>query len=68
MEQRSDYPDTGSAPDCSGPYGVSRIEAEGLYTLRLVYVLLFEPPALTGNSILKHALSNGKVLRVLAES
>jgi hypothetical protein len=35
--------------------------------LRLVYVLLFEPLPLTGNSLLKRTLSNRKVLRVVAD-
>jgi hypothetical protein len=32
------------------PGAHSRSKPEGLYTLRMVYVLLLEPPALTGNS------------------
>ena len=43
-----------------------RTRAEGLYQLRLVYVILYEPQSLTGGSW-KRTLSNRKVLRVLAD-
>lgn len=40
----------------------------GLYTLRLVYVVLLERPPMHENSTVKRALSTKKVLRVFADS
>ncbi|HEX3684982.1 MAG TPA: hypothetical protein VHU83_20780 [Bryobacteraceae bacterium] len=43
-------------------------KAPGLYTLRLVYVILIERPPMHESSTVKRALSTKKVLRVFADS
>lgn len=42
-------------------------KATGLYTVRLLYVILFEPSTLADNKALKRTISTKKVLRVLAQ-
>ncbi|MGI9072255.1 MAG: VirB4 family type IV secretion system protein [Bryobacteraceae bacterium] len=42
-------------------------KASGLYTIRLVYVLVYEQPALTRNNALKRTVSTKKVLRIVTE-
>lgn len=42
-------------------------KAGGLYTLRLVYVLVYEQPTLTKQNALKRTLSTKKVLRIVTD-
>jgi Type IV secretory pathway, VirB4 components len=67
LPHRSDYPTIAVLETVQGRIEYLQSKPEGLYTLRLVYVLLFEPPTLSENSLLKRTLSNKKSLRVLAD-
>ncbi len=42
-------------------------KATGLYTIRLFYVLLYEPPMLSRSGMLNRTLATNKVLQVLAD-
>ena len=67
IEQRTDYANAAVRQTVQDRRDYLQSKPEGLYTLRLIYVLLFEPPALTANSLLRRTLSNRKVLRVMAD-
>lgn len=67
LDHQADYPNPAVRQTVQDRRDYLQSKPEGLYTLRLIYVLLFEPPTLTGNSLLKRTLSNWKVLRVLAD-
>jgi type IV secretion system protein VirB4 len=67
VEHRADYPNPAVRQTVQDRAAYLESKPEGLYTLRLIYVLLFEPPALAQNSLFHRTLSNRKVLRVLAE-
>jgi type IV secretion system protein TrbE len=67
IEQRTDYANAAVRQTTQDRRAYLQSKPEGLYTLRLVYVLLFEPSTLTANSLLKRTLSNRKVLRVMAD-
>jgi len=67
VEHQTDYPNAAVRQTVQDRTAYLESKPEGLYTLRLVYVLLFEPPALAQNGLLQRTLSNRKVLRVLAE-
>lgn len=67
VEQRTDYANAAVRQTAKDRRDYLQSKPEGLYTLRLIYVLLFEPPTLTGNSLLKRTVSNVKVLRVVAD-
>jgi type IV secretion system protein VirB4 len=67
IEQRTEYANAAVLRTVQDRTAYLRSKPEGLYTLRLIYVLLFESPALTGNSLLKRTLSNRKVLRAMAD-
>ena len=58
VAHRTDYPDPAVRQTVRDRTAYLKSKPARLYTLRLVYVLLFEPPALTGNGVLKHTLSN----------
>jgi type IV secretion system protein VirB4 len=67
IEQRTDCANAAVRQTVQDRTAYLRSKPEGLYTLRLVYVLLLEPPALSGNSLVKRTLSNRKILRVMAD-
>jgi type IV secretion system protein VirB4 len=66
LDHQADYPNPAVRQTVQDRAAHLESKPGGLYRLRLFYVLLFEPPTLTQNSLLRRTLSNRKVLRVLA--
>src|SRR5689334_1123386 len=67
VEQRTEYANAAVRETVQDRRDYLQSKPEGLYTLRVIYILLFEPPTVTGNNLLKRTLSNRKVLRVMAD-
>ena len=67
IQQRSDYASAAVHKTIEDRKEYLQSKPAGLYTIRLLYVLLYEQPTLTRNYALKRTVSTKKVLRVLGD-
>ncbi|MDQ1469549.1 MAG: type secretion system protein TrbE [Bryobacterales bacterium] len=65
LDQKRDYPSPAVRSTVSDRREHLEGKPAGLYTIRLVYVLLYEPPALNQDRALHRTVSTKKVLRVV---
>ncbi len=67
IDQRTDYPNTAVRKTIQNRRDHLQSKAAGLYTVQLVYALLYEQPIVTQNNALKRTVSTKKVVRVFAD-